>query len=98
MRIAPKWRGEWLRVWFIVLEVLSISSCLATRAFGDWGISEDRGRQIGLVGLVSGGLLLVSSILFVFEKDQRRRAVWGFVVTALFILGMMLLPMSRTFI
>jgi len=94
MQITPTTRHDWFRVYFIALEFLAISSCLATKDYGGWMILGARFQQLALI---SGGafiLLVVSSVIFAFRKDRRKLAVSGFLVAGLFILLSVMLPMG----
>ncbi len=95
MDAAPKSRADWLRAYFIGLEVLCISSTLPgfRGAYGDWVLSDHGGSLIGPIALSSIGLLLLSSIVVVFFRWKL--AVSGFLVIALLICGMILFPQAR---
>ena len=92
MHITPQTRHEWLRAYFIALEFVSVLACLSTRAYGDWMILNRSFQHLALIGVVATAILLVSSIIFVFQSSHRKLAVSGFFVTALFLLAGFLLP------
>jgi hypothetical protein len=55
-------------------------------------ILNSRWVQLEVAGVISTGLLLLSSFICVFKKGLRRLGLLGFLVSVLFVLGDFLLP------
>ena len=53
-----------------------------------------RFEQLGLLSGIAFFLLLVSSIIFLFRKGERKLAISGFLVLGLFIVLSLVLPMG----
>ena len=94
MQGVPISRHEWFRAYFIALESLAISSCLATRDYGGWMVLGTKFQQLGLISAVAFYLLLVSSLIFLFRKGERKLAISGLLVLGLFIALTFVLPMG----
>jgi hypothetical protein len=86
MHTIPKSSYEWVKASFISFSCISVLSLLATRAYGDLMILNDRWRQLASVGDISTLLLLLAAVVSVFVRQYRRLALLGFFVTASYFL------------